>query len=126
MESGMFMRLIASSEFPPALFWLDAHYPGAGFGLANYDADIDESERLPLRRELLMIANYRNGRDVILIDDLRIYESGKYEDGPLPPDAPGHPVENGADWIRDMFAETHKSITIERDQGYLLLVPRLT
>jgi hypothetical protein len=124
MESGLFMRLITASDLPPALFWLDAHYPGAGFGLGDYDAAIDESERLPLRRELELIALHRHGEDVILIDDLRIYEPGEYESGPLPSWAPGSPRENDAQWIRDLFSETHASITSLRDQGYLILIPR--
>jgi hypothetical protein len=123
MESGLFMRLVTSSDLPPALFWLDAHYPGAGFGLGDYDADIDEDSRLPLRRELELIALHRQGEDVILIDDLRIYETGNYEGGPLPLDAPGTPTENGADWMRDLFAKTHSAMKCDRDQGYLILIP---
>lgn len=125
MESGLFMRLFAASDLPPAFIFLDAHYPGAGFGLADYDAAIPEAERLPLRRELEQIARHRQGRDIILIDDLRIYETGQWEDGPLPKDAPGTPTAGGADWIREMFAATHEAKVILRDQGYLLLLPRL-
>ena len=64
------------------------------------------------------------GLDVILIDDLRIYETGEWEDGPLPEGTPGEPTENGADWIRYLFSETHNAYTIVRDQGYLLLLPK--
>lgn len=124
MESGLFMRLVAASDLPPALFWLDAHYPGAGFGLGEYDGDGPEHERLPLWRELQQIHAHRDGRDLILIDDLRIYETGNYEDGPLPEDTPGTPVPNGADWIRAQFAPTHDAKVILRDQGYLLLLPK--
>jgi hypothetical protein len=123
-DSGQFMQMISLMDFAPALFWLDAHYPGAGFGLAEYDADIPETIRLPLGRELNHIKKNRNGQDVILIDDLRIYETGEYEDGPLPDDTPGKPVPNGANWIREMFSETHEAFTIIRDQGYLLLRPK--
>ena len=125
MESGLFMRLVAASGLPPALFWLDAHYPGAGFGLGEYDAPGPEHERLPLGRELEQIRAHRDGRDLILIDDLRIYETGAWEDGPLPEDTPGTPTPGGADWIRQMFAATHDAKVITRDQGYLLLVPKL-
>lgn len=125
MESGQFMRLVARSDLPPTLFWLDAHYPGAGFGLKDYAAAMPEHERLPLGRELAEIRKHRDGRDLILIDDLRIYETGDYEDGPLPPDTPGDPQPNGADWIRRMFADSHDARVINRDQGYLLLIPKL-
>ena len=61
---------------------------------------------------------------MILIDDLRIYETGDWEDGPLPEGTPGDPKPGGADWMRAMFADTHQAITIPRDQGYLVLTPR--
>lgn len=125
MESGRFIDLVARADLPPAFFWLDAHYPGAGFGLKEYDDQATpDSERLPLARELAAIRSRRPGRDVILIDDLRIYEAGDYEDGPLPPGTPGTPTPNGADWIRDMFSATHDAKTVLRDQGYLVLLPK--
>jgi hypothetical protein len=124
MESGLFMQMVARADLAPAFIWLDAHYPGAGFGLKDYGAAMPETVRLPLGRELDQIRQYRQGRDVILIDDLRIYETGDYEAGPLPEDAPGQPTEGGADWIRALFAETHEARTILRDQGYLLLLPK--
>lgn len=125
MESGLFMRMVVRAELAPCFFWLDAHYPGAGFGLKDFSAAMPETIRLPLGRELEQIRSHRHGQDVILIDDLRIYETGDYEDGNLPVDAPGHPVEGGADWIRTLFADTHDALTILRDQGYLLLLPKV-
>lgn len=124
MESGLFLQMVARADLAPAFFWLDAHYPGAGFGLKGYEDAMPETVRLPLGRELEQIRRHRHGQDVILIDDLRIYELGDYEAGPLPPDAPGQPTAGGADWIRAMFAKTHIPITILRDQGYLLLQPK--
>jgi hypothetical protein len=124
MESGLFMQMVSRADLAPALFWLDAHYPGAGFGLKDYGDAMPETVRLPLGRELDQIRKHRNGRDVILIDDLRIYETGDYEAGPLPDDTPGQPTPGGADWIRELFAETHDAYTILRDQGYLLLQPK--
>ena len=124
MESGLFMRLVCTSDLPRAFFWLDAHYPGAGFGLGEHADVIPEAERLPLARELEQIQQNRAGRDVILIDDLRIYETGEWEDGALPDDTPGTPTTHGGDWIRGMFAATHDAKTILRDQGYLLLLPK--
>jgi hypothetical protein len=124
MESGLFMQMVARADLAPAFIWLDAHYPGAGFGLKDYGAAMPETVRLPLGRELDQIRQHRQGRDVILIDDLRIYETGDYEAGPLPEDAPGQPTEGGADWIRALFADTHEARTILRDQGYLLLLPK--
>ena len=123
-DSGLFMQMASKLDLPPALFWLDAHYPGAGFGLKDYGDAMPETIRLPLGRELEQIRRNRAGLDVIIIDDLRIYETGDWEDGPLPEGTPGEPTENGADWIRYLFSETHNAYTIVRDQGYLLLVPK--
>ena len=125
MDSRCFVSLFARSNLPPALIWLDAHYPGAGFGLGEYDAEMPEERRLPLRRELEEIAAHRPGTDVVIIDDLRIYETGDYEDGPLPDDAPGNPQPGGADWVRTMFPGHHASV-VPRDQGYLVLRPKST
>ena len=124
-DSGLFMQMVARLDLPPALIWLDAHYPGADCGIRGYDGnDIPETVRLPLGRELEQIRKHRHGRDVILIDDLRIYEIGEWEDGPLPEGTPGTPTEHGANWMRELFAETHRAYTITRDQGYLLLLPK--
>ena len=123
-DSGLFMQMVARIDLPPAFIWLDAHYPGAGFGLKGYEDMMPETVRLPLGRELEQIRTHRNGRDVILIDDLRIYELGEWEDGNLPAGTPGAPTEKGADWMRYLFADTHTAHTIVRDQGYLLLLPK--
>lgn len=62
----------------PCLFWLDAHYPG-DYGLMGLMPDMV----LPLVDELKLIFA-RDYDDVILIDDLRIYEQGPFEHGNLP------------------------------------------
>ena len=59
------------------LFWLDAHYPGADYGHAKYDAEPDMDVRLPLYRELETIIKHRGVKDVFIIDDVRIYDKGK-------------------------------------------------
>jgi hypothetical protein len=120
-ESGQFMQLVGSAGLGRTLYWLDAHYPGAGFGLKEYDAGLPDWQALPLFRELETITD---AESVIIIDDLRIYELGDYEDGPLPPGTPGQPTENGADWIRAMFADTHLANKLLHDQGYLILIPK--
>ena len=38
------------------LFWLDAHFPGADFGLASYGDEKDIDKRLPLKTELETIS----------------------------------------------------------------------
>lgn len=123
-DSETFLRMVCRPDLPPALVWLDAHFPGADFGLRDYQADgIPENIRLPLRAELEIIRTRDRRADVILIDDLRLIESGEYEAGPLPPEFP-QPSERGADWIREMFENTHEARSVTRDTGYLLLTPK--
>lgn len=123
MDSELFMRLFSQSDLPPALVFLDAHYPGAGYGLGDYAGTRKRPEHLlPLRQELICLTA-RPPKDVIIIDDLRIYEINDYEDGPLPDGVYGHPEVNGSSWIVQMFP-SHSHVKILKDQGYLVLQPR--
>jgi hypothetical protein len=77
---GLHLALALHTEDEPILFWLDAHFPGADFGLGKYDDPMDESIRLPLESELQTIKGIRpNAKDVFIIDDLQLYEDGPYE-----------------------------------------------
>lgn len=104
------------------LFWLDAHYPGEAGAGDSFGKEPDDAVRLPLEQELRAIAKYRKGYgDVILVDDLRIYEDGSYDRGNWERRA-----EFGKDnckFVERLFGRTH---TIERDTadaGYLVLTP---
>ncbi|MBN8479793.1 MAG: hypothetical protein J0L91_12620 [Burkholderiales bacterium] len=111
----------------PVLFWLDAHFPGADFGLAGYRDERDPDLRLPLARELDLIARLRGPcRDVILIDDLRIYEDGPYEMGNLPDFAQTLPPDlRNIDFVtRGPWARTHEMQRFREHTGYLVLTPR--
>ena len=111
----------------PILFWLDAHFPGADFGLANYQDEKDVDRRLPLERELELIGRLRHPcRDVLLIDDLRIYEDGPYEMGPMPDYAQTLPPElrNIGFVERGPWARTHDLQRFKEHTGYLVLTPK--
>lgn len=106
------------------LFWLDAHFPGADAGLEEYDAIPDEEIRLPLENELQIIHQYRQGScDIIIIDDLRIYEDGPYENGAAPADT--LPKQNrNLDFVNRLFSNSHQFIKSYQKEGYLLLLPK--
>jgi hypothetical protein len=107
----------------PIFFWLDAHFPGADGGLLDYNAEADESVRCPLESELEVISKGRPAAgDVILIDDLRIYENGPFEHGDMAPDI-RRPPGNGIDFIYRLFGDTHHIIKLYYDEGYVLLLP---
>ena len=101
----------------PILFFLDAHFPGADFGLAGYEDETNEDIRIPLQKEMETIVSLRGAdikKDVFIIDDLRIYEDGPYEAGPweLKEKLGGHGIE----FVYDLFAATHY---IEKDYHHL-------
>jgi len=60
------------------LFWLDAHFPGADCHKKAYDSESDKVKRIPLTEELKLICSLRSGNDVIIIDDLWLYEDGPF------------------------------------------------
>lgn len=109
----------------PTLFWLDAHFPGAHSG-ADYAAEKDVKRRLPLEDELALIhARRANLRDVLLIDDARIYQPGPYGSGDLPADWPPLAgVTRSLDFIRKAWNPTHGVVVDYADQGYVMVVPR--
>lgn len=102
----------------PVLFWLDAHYP-ADYGLGNLNLEIT----LPLERELKLIAQ-RIGKykDIILIDDARIYLKGNFQSGNLPP---SHIGLDGIDFIYQLFSEDLYNIKVDfEDEGYISIIPK--
>ena len=104
------------------LFWLDAHFPGADFGLASYGDEEDLEKRLPLRSELEIIVEGRDvSNDVFVIDDLRVYEDGPFETG-------NWAERNlyggdGIAFIEDLFEDTHFVVRSYNKQGFVILLP---
>ena len=114
-----------SLKIPGAcVFWLDAHFPGAEEGLKDYNEYEDETIKLPLRREMEIISARKNKHnDIILVDDLRIYEEGNYESGNLPGSVLPPKVRN-TDFAFELFTDTHTIDKSLRDEGYLILLPK--
>lgn len=106
------------------IFWLDAHFPGADAGLTGYDADSDEILRLPLINEIEIIHRLRKKfKDVLIIDDLRIYEEGPFENGNVPVDA--LPLaERNIQFIYKYFGQSHFILRSYLDEGYILVFPK--
>ena len=104
------------------LFWLDAHFPGADFGLVSYGDEQDFDKRLPLRSELELIVKGRNvSDDIFVIDDLRIYEDGPFESG----NWADRKLYGGNDitFIEDLFDDTHFVVRSYNKQGFVILLP---
>lgn len=114
------------------LFWLDAHFPGADSHLTNYGDERELNTRVPLKVELEIILQRASMyKDVIIIDDLWLYEEGPFEWGTFNEHMKKyHNSEKreeicGQDsaFIYDMFKHTHKIQKINKHQGYLIVTP---
>jgi hypothetical protein len=104
------------------LFWLDAHFPGADFGMASYGDEPDISKRLPLQSELELIVKTKDVKnDIFVIDDLRIYEDGPFEDGSWS-DRKKYGGD-GIDFVGELFDETHYVVKSYNKQGFIILLP---
>lgn len=119
----------------PSLFFLDAHFPGADFHKCTYEESIREhrQDAFPLEEEVNIIMNNRNtSKDVFIIDDLILYEK----------DAKVDCINEGIiwkyDWLQDeldlqtsskflydKFEKTHDFTKDYRDQGYLIITPKV-
>jgi ADP-heptose:LPS heptosyltransferase len=118
----------ALPEDEPILFFLDAHFPGADFGLRAFDDEPDDEVRLPLAEELRIIAENRPARrDVIIADDLRIYLDDEWEHGNIQgPLRTLIPAKRTIDFVTDAVGETHQVQKVLQHEGYLVLMPKGT
>ena len=104
------------------LFWMDAHFPGADFGLSSYGDEKDMDKRLPLKKELETIVAGRDvSNDVIVIDDLRIYEDGPFETGNW--DERTKYGGDGIEFIEKLFDDTHYIGRSYNKQVFVILFP---
>lgn len=109
------------------LFWLDAHFPGAQWGLRGFADETDETVRMPLRTELAIIKQHRPlNEDVFVIDDARIWLDDAFENGPIPPQIAHccRPAELGIDFIHDLYGETHRIDVLPNEEGFIILSPK--
>lgn len=115
------------------VFWLDAHFPGADIGIRTYGDESNANKNLPLEREIEVIKKRsKKYNDIIIIDDLWIYEDGEYEWGTFDShmERCGHSLRKkdlncgDASFIRNAFEETHNIKTVYNLQGSLILTPK--
>jgi hypothetical protein len=118
-------------------FWLDAHYPGADIGKESYIQEgKEEKEVLPLEQELRVISELRGDKydDIIICDDLWIYEDGEYDcpartlDKHMAMYCNGETKEQigrpNADFVEELFGKTHNIEKNKLDQGYIIITPK--
>lgn len=106
------------------LFWLDAHFPGADYDeRISYGAYKDDTIRIPLETELNVICSLRDvSNDVLVMDDLRIYEYGPFERGNW---------ENrnklggaGIDFVYSSLGKTHEIQKVYTGEGAVIAWPK--
>ncbi len=108
----------------PILFFLDAHFPGEVEQGYDYATNDPSSLNLPLEEELCLIKKLRsNSQDVIVVDDLKIYENGRYENGNIGDNfANIEQTWRNLDFLNNLFF--NKSIErLYLDDGYLIIKP---
>ena len=102
----------------PTLWWLDAHLPSS-YGVKSNSIE----ETFPLETELRFMAASRDlSKDVIIMDDLRIYEQGPFGHGNAPAERAYY--QSGAGFIEDILGKTHNCTKIYEDEGYIVCTPR--
>jgi len=115
-----------------ALFWLDAHFPGADIHKVSYDNEKNEDIRVPLYHEIQEIVKRKNlYKDVIIVDDLWLYEDGNYEWGTFDNHAKicnfnttrSQLVSINSSFLYDAFKDTHNIQKLNNHQGYLIFTP---
>lgn len=106
-----------------AFFFLDAHFPGEfSKNFSGYEGITVDKTTLPLEEELELIRSHRgNCEDIIVIDDLRLYEQGPFERGNLEEGFGGIPMDmRNIDFVHRIFGD--RSISKDyRDEGYLII-----
>lgn len=116
-----------------ALFWLDAHFPGADVHKVPYDNEKNEDIRAPLYHEIEEIKKRKNlYNDVIIVDDLWLYEDGPYEWGSFDDHAQrcnfnvtrSELVTKNSSFLYEAFSDTHDITKDYRHQGYLMFFPK--
>jgi hypothetical protein len=123
-QSVQMLDLLPLLPTDPILFWLDAHFPGADYGLRPYGAETDEAIRLPLQQELALIKRHRPANpDVIIIDDARLWLDGPFE--PLHPEllAACMPSQRG-EAVFAVFADSHDITVLYDQQGFVVITPK--
>lgn len=127
-QSSTVLPTILPTLAHPTLFWLDAHYPGADYGYRRYNDEQNKDIRLPLQQELETIcANKDITQDVFVMDDLRIYEDGPYQNGNLEVAIGFNRAQAGDDninFIYPLFESTHHIIKSYKREGFILAFPK--
>lgn len=107
------------------LFFLDAHFPGeVSSEFEGYSNNIPSEKTLPLINELELISKLRpKSKDIIIIDDLKLYEDGPYANGNISNDFANIPAEmRSLHFVNSLF-NGRTILKDYKDEGYLIIKP---
>jgi hypothetical protein len=106
------------------LFFLDAHFPDSYSDKYNREFIRDDPNyiKIPLEGELRIICKNRNvSKDIIVIDDIRIYKDGPFQNGNF--ENKSLHGGNNLDFVYELLDETHYIIESYMCEGYLICFP---
>lgn len=111
------------SNHSSCIFWLDAHFPGESSGY-SYEHEKDISVRLPLEQEIEIILKHRMpNKDILIIDDLRIYEKRNYEAKSLDDIGLGH-LAKYDNKVNELLAQKFEVYKFDLDTGFVVCLPK--
>ena len=108
----------------PTVFFLDAHFPDSYRDKHNREIIKDDPDyiKIPLEGELCILCQKRDvSKDIIVIDDIRIYKEGPYENGNFENKAL-HGGES-LDFVYELLDKTHIVVESYLQEGYLICFP---
>ena len=117
-------KVIEELSEDPALFLFDAHFPDSYRDNMNREIINDDPDyiKIPLEGELRILSEKRDiSKDIIVIDDIRIYQDGPYENGNFE-NKKEHGGEN-LDFVEELLDETHVIVESYLQEGYLICFP---
>ena len=117
-------KVVDGLDEEPALFFFDAHFPDSYRDNMNREVINDDPDhiKIPLEGELRILCDKRDvSKDIIVIDDIRIYKDGPYENGNFENKAL-HGGEN-LDFVEELLDETHVIVESFLQEGYLICFP---
>ena len=106
--------------------FLDAHFPGADVGAADFGAEQNEDIRLPLLTEMATVKRLRADRgfkDIILLDDIMLYDDENAYPGngwKAALDIMPRKNRNCYREILSFFDETHTSQRFAEENGFVI------
>lgn len=117
-------KVLDELDKTPTVFFLDAHFPDSYRDKHNREIIKDDPDyiKIPLEGELRIIFQKRNlSKDIIVIDDIRIYQEGPYENGNFE----NKKIHGGdsLDFVYDLLNETHIIVKSYLQEGYLICFP---